>query len=201
MALQQVRGDTLVSQTGLAVSYNYDLCMDRIDLAGLQVTYTDVTGSAKTFTDSNVNTSTDVITISAHGYYTGEKVAATTNGTLPAGLSATNYYVIVVSSSTIKLATSAANAALGTAVDITAAAGGGTHTLTPAALGSVVVKLQASNDGTNYADVASYTVTISAAGTTNWSLVDYAFRYVRILHTPSAGVINLTVVLNAKSRS
>ena len=83
------------------------------------------------FSDSDVNTGTDVITVDENSYlYTGQAVALTTSGTLPTGLSATTYYIIRASSTTVKLATSVANANAGTAVDITAAAGGGTHTLT-----------------------------------------------------------------------
>lgn len=196
----RTRGDTLVAQTGLATSYSYDLDLSEIDGCALQVTYTDATPVAKTFVDGDVDTTENTITKTSHGFVSGLKVAATSDGTLPGGLSTTNYYVIVVSSSVIKLATSLANAVAGTAVDITSAAGGGTHTLTPAALGSVVVKAQASNDGTNFADLSGVTVTISAAGTTLWNVVDPFYRYLRILHTPSAGALNLTVVLNAKAR-
>lgn len=86
---------------------------------------------AFTFVDAAVNTGTDVITVDSNQYlYTGQAVALTTSGVLPAGLSATTYYVIYVSDTTIKLANSRANADDGTAVDITAASGGGTHTLT-----------------------------------------------------------------------
>jgi hypothetical protein len=51
---------------------------------------------------------------------TGLKVAL--SGTnLPTGLSATNYWVIVIDADTISLASSLANAVAGTKVDITAA--------------------------------------------------------------------------------
>ncbi len=54
-------------------------------------------------------------------------------GTLPAGLAlVTNYWVIAVDVDTIAFATSRANALADTRVDITAAAGGGTHTLATA---------------------------------------------------------------------
>ena len=83
------------------------------------------------FVDADVNTSTDVITVEENDFlYTGQAVVLSTTGTLPTGLSAGTYYVIKVSSTTIKLATSRANADDGTDVDITAASGGGTHTLT-----------------------------------------------------------------------
>lgn len=59
---------------------------------------------------------------------TGTRVRLTTTTTLPAGLSlATDYYVIKVTDSTFKLATSYANAVAGTQINITDA-GTGTHT-------------------------------------------------------------------------
>jgi len=86
---------------------------------------------AFTFIDANVNVATDVITVPTNEYlYTGQQVALTTSGVLPAGLSATNYFIIRVTATTIKLATSRGNADDDVAVNITAAAGGGTHTLT-----------------------------------------------------------------------
>lgn len=60
---------------------------------------------------------------------TGTRVRLTTTTTLPAGLAlATDYYVIKVSDTTFKLATSYANAIAGTQIDITSA-GTGTHTI------------------------------------------------------------------------
>lgn len=60
---------------------------------------------------------------------TGTRVQLTTTTTLPAGLAlATNYYVIKVTDSTCKLATSYANAVAGTAINITST-GTGTHTM------------------------------------------------------------------------
>lgn len=60
---------------------------------------------------------------------TGTRVRLTTTTTLPAGLAlATDYYVIKVTDSTFKLATSYANAIAGTAINITDA-GTGTHTM------------------------------------------------------------------------
>lgn len=60
---------------------------------------------------------------------TGTRVRLTTTTTLPAGLAlATDYYVIRLSDTTFKLATSYANAIAGTQIDITDA-GTGTHTI------------------------------------------------------------------------
>jgi hypothetical protein len=83
------------------------------------------------FVDGDVTVGTDAIAETAHGLFTGDVVQLTTTGTLPTGLAlATDYYVIRVDADSFKLAASAKDAEEGTAVDITAAAGGGTHTVT-----------------------------------------------------------------------
>lgn len=86
-----------------------------------------------TFVDANVNTGTDTITVASNLYlYTGQAVALTTSGVLPTGLSATTYYIVRTSATEVQLATTRENAVLATptVVNITAAAGGGTHTFT-----------------------------------------------------------------------
>lgn len=85
-----------------------------------------VNASNTTFTADT----TDVITVSSMtAYPTGTPVTVTTTGTLPGGLLVdTVYYIINSSATTGKLATTAANATAGTAVDITSV-GSGTHTL------------------------------------------------------------------------
>lgn len=86
-----------------------------------------------TFANTDVNTGTDIITVPTNtSLYDGTVIRVTTTGTLPTGLSlATDYYVIRQSATTIKLATSLANALAGTpvAIDITAQ-GTGTNTVT-----------------------------------------------------------------------
>lgn len=83
------------------------------------------------FVDGDVNTGQDTIAETAHGLRTGQAVQLTTTGTLPSPLAtSTTYYVIRVTANSIKLATSLDNANAGTAIDITSAAGGGTHTVT-----------------------------------------------------------------------
>ena len=72
---------------------------------------------------------TDVCTSTATVPNTSTCVQLTTTTTLPAGLSlATNYFIIKVSSTTFKLATTIALAEAGTGVDITGT-GTGTHTV------------------------------------------------------------------------
>ena len=70
-----------------------------------------------------------VVTLASHGFQTGDMIYLTTTGALPTGLSQnTIYYVINVTTSTFRLATSAANAAAGTAIN-TSGTQSGTHTL------------------------------------------------------------------------
>ena len=84
-----------------------------------------VSASSETFT---ANASTDELTISGD-YVTGQKVRVSSSGTLPGGLSAsTSYYAAQVTSSTIKLAESVADAFNGVVVDITST-GSGNHTI------------------------------------------------------------------------
>lgn len=92
---------------------------------------TNTLGFSDTFT---ADAGTDVITWTSttnkpSNILTGTRVRLTTTTTLPGGLAtATDYYVIKVSDSTCKLATSYANAIAGTAINITDA-GTGTHTM------------------------------------------------------------------------
>ena len=83
------------------------------------------------FATTDVNTGTEEITLTAHGLENFQKVQFTSTGTVPAGLTAsTTYYIIVVDANTIKVATTYYNAFTGTAINITSV-GSGTHTLTP----------------------------------------------------------------------
>jgi len=159
---------------------------------GMLLNLTVATADSNTFADEDVDVDANTITNAAHGYYTGLKVAATTTGTLPAGLSATDYYVIRVDADTIKLATSAANAIAGTAVDITAAAGGGTHTLTPAALSGASYKLQYSMDGVTYID-SGVTNNVTTTAKFLHEKVDPMFNWVQVVWTLTAGQIGYTV--------
>ena len=78
---------------------------------------------------SAINTSTEVITISDHGWSTGDEVRWVEGDTTATGLvDGTTYFVIKTGASTIKLATSSSNATAGTAINITAQ-GTGNHKL------------------------------------------------------------------------
>lgn len=102
-------------------------------------------GSAfTTFATTDVNTATEEITVN-RSFQTGDPVRLKTTGTIPAGLAvATNYYVIRVSSTVIKLATTQANADAGTAIDITSV-GAGTHSIGNSGAFDTVVNVQEYN--------------------------------------------------------
>lgn len=93
---------------------------------------TNTLGQSDTFTADDT---TDICTWSStanipSNILTGTRVRLTTTTTLPGGLAtATDYYVIKISDTTFKLATSYANAIASTAIDITTT-GTGTHTVT-----------------------------------------------------------------------
>lgn len=95
----------------------------------------DATTNTLGFPDNfTANAGTDICTWTTNVNYSynvliGTRVRLTTTGTLPAGLAlATNYFVIPITDTTFKLASSYANAIAGTAIDITDA-GTGTHTV------------------------------------------------------------------------
>lgn len=90
-----------------------------------------VTGTlAAVLAPSAVDATANTLTAVAHGFITGDRVRGTTGTTLPGGLSlATDYWVIKVSADVFKLASSLANSAAGTAIDISDQ-GTGNHTFT-----------------------------------------------------------------------
>ena len=114
-------------QAGAANSYRRFL-----NVAGFSeiIEYPDLPANNGTaLTSATAEADDDLITKAAHGLVTGDRVVLTaiTNG---AGLTqGSTYYVIKVSSSTFKLASSLANAAAGTGIDITT--DGTSITITP----------------------------------------------------------------------
>jgi hypothetical protein len=71
------------------------------------------------FNPSDVTNADDIITIANHGLGTATKLLYTAGGTKVTGLSTgTSYYVIVVDSNTIQLASSVNNALAGTAITL-----------------------------------------------------------------------------------
>lgn len=81
------------------------------------------------FTDTDVNTGTNVITVTAHGLTTGTGIIFTSSSPPAPLVTTTVYFVISTGTNTIKLATTYANAVAGTAIDLTTAGGAVTDTL------------------------------------------------------------------------
>lgn len=144
-----------------------------IDVKGEGITDTTVSYTALAdlaFVDGDVNTSTDAITETAHGMLTGAgPFRLSTTGVFPTATPAlavdTNYWIIAVDADNYKLATSKANAIGGTAIDITAASGGGTHTLRRVQHDVVCAQLV---QGLNAVPGANYTATqVTGAGETD----------------------------------
>lgn len=89
---------------------------------------------------ATANTGTDILTVASQAYTVANYIWLTgmrctfsnSGGSLPTGISAaTNYFIIALSATTIRVATTQANASAGTYIDITGA-GSGTNTLTTA---------------------------------------------------------------------
>jgi hypothetical protein len=149
--------------------------------------YSNTIVAPQTFVYANVNDSTDRITISSHGWTqtqvdssTGIPVVLTLVDTITNLSDGTTYYVIVVDSNTIKLATSIANAQAGTAIDLTKVADGeADNTLNP----WVVVT----------ADVEwKQTITVPAGVT---AVNNYNLKFIA---SAPAGIANETVYANYK---
>lgn len=78
-----------------------------------------------TFANSDVNVTTDTITLTGHTLKTTDPIAFTAGVSTPAPLvSGTTYYTIFVDENTIKLASSASNAIAGIALDLTSVGSG-----------------------------------------------------------------------------
>lgn len=154
------------------------------------------TPTNKTFASTAVDVDTEVITVAAHGYTTGLKVQISNPGTLPTGISpTTDYFVINLTTNTLQLASSLANALAGTPINISAQ-GSGTNTVEVTALAGANVKLQKSNDGTVWTDEGSPTnITVDA---NLWlGKLNPEGAYMRVAYTATAGsftVVNLILV-------
>lgn len=163
--------------------------------------------TAKSFAaDTDVNTGTDTITEAAHGYPTGLKIQLTSTGTLPAGVTtATDYYIIALTSGTYQFAASLANAQAGTAIDLTnVGTAASTHTTTPVALAGAAISLEMSNNyvpATNTGDFDPVaTATAITADGNLWIMdIDPEYAFVRVKHTLTAGSVSSVATLVVKS--
>ncbi len=141
------------------------------------------TGAALSITQgttSAVNVSTNIVTITSHGFATGAAVQLTSTGTLPGGLSlATTYYIINLTANTLAFATSLANAMAGTKIDLTTqGSSGAVHTITGSGI-TVSAQLQTSSDNSSWSDEGSSTP-ITASGNFWLEKINPAANYMRV---------------------
>jgi hypothetical protein len=80
---------------------------------------TDVSSLTQSFSDTDVNTSTDTINISTHGFSTGDEVIFSQVAPEPLVGGSKTYYVIKVDNDNFKVAETSADASDGTAIDLT----------------------------------------------------------------------------------
>ena len=100
-----------------------------------------------------VNVSVDTITINDHRFVTGQRVTYNDGGgTAIGGLSDGVYYIIKHDRNNIKLASTANNAASGTAINLTGVGVGNAHTLN-VAFDGVNTKFKVTHDGGRHGNV------------------------------------------------
>jgi hypothetical protein len=154
------------------------------------------TTNTKTFAAANVNTTTDSITITSHGFVTTDVVQFLVGtGVTPGGLTTTQYYYIGrVDANTVKLYNSAADANAGTgSVDLTTAGTGTDFTLTKTIPSAPIIRrITAIGSDTQ--------VTVDRAYATTYAGASYAystFIYTRPqgynLHRPFDGGVEMSV--------
>lgn len=150
---------TTVNSADIAFAHVY-----RKPVAAMATYNADGTGAGSTTVaetvlglQTTVNLTDNTVSIPAHGFATGKAIALSIgSGSLPAGLSATTYYLVAATADTVKFATSLANAEAGTAVDITDyGTTTQTMTLTPAIAGSGIFKVEMSTGTTVQTQVQS----------------------------------------------
>ncbi len=103
---------------------------------------------------SVVSISADTLTFNNHRFLTGQRVTYNDGGgTAIGGLADGVYFIIKVDQNTIKLASSASNAASSTAINLTSGAAGGSHTLN-VAFDSINTKFSATHSSGTKAGVS-----------------------------------------------
>ena len=129
-------------------------------------------------TDSDVvSISGDTLTFNNHRFVTGQKVTYNDGGgTAIGGLSDGSYFIIKQDQNTIKLASSASNAAAGTAIDLTSGAAGSSHTLNIAQDG-VNTKFKATHSNGTKAKISrAAQITLSINGVVQQPTAGYSIE-------------------------
>jgi hypothetical protein len=155
--------------------------------------------SGKTFASTDVNTTSEVITIGAHWYQTGDAVVYTNGGGTSVGnlINNTTYYVIKVSSTTIKLALSLIDANAGTAINLSSQGTGSAHrvynanyqaaAVTELSPTGVVKRIRITDPGDYYKDVPTVTIGTAWTASTVVTLGQQYFVSNRLYTVTTAG--------------
>jgi hypothetical protein len=154
------------------------------------------TVNTKTFAAADVNTTTDVITSTSHGFITGDVVLFDRGtGVVPGGLTTNQYYFVGrLNDNTLKLHNSLSDAQAGTSpVDLTTAGTGTNFTLTKTIPAAPIIRRVTAIGSDNQ-------ITLDRAYATTYSSVSYSystFLYVRPqgynLHRPFDGGVEMSV--------
>jgi hypothetical protein len=160
------------------------------------------TSQVATFLSGGVNSqifyTSGIVTKANHGYTSGRLGQLTTTTTLPAGLSTgTDYYIVKVTDNTFGFATSYATAFSTSGIVNVTADTAGVHTFTPTAA-SATAKIQYSNDGNTWLDIASMSGSTNSTGSVIYNQADAYWAYIRFMHTVAAGQANVSCVLTRK---
>jgi len=155
---------------------------------------------------SKINLQTDTLSQTSHGLTTGMKVlfATVTASVAPGGLTnQTTYFAIKLTDNQYKLASSALNAAGGTAVDITSLpTSNSTYTVTASTIilaSNTGWYWQSSNDNVNFSTTSISSFTFStfgsvSGGTILTDLASYAYKYLRMVFAgPTQGGVSISV--------
>jgi hypothetical protein len=155
--------------------------------------------SGKTFASTDVNTTSEVITIGAHWYQTGDAVVYTNGGGTSVGnlVNNTTYYIIKVSSTTIKLALSLSDANAGTAINLSSQGTGSAHRVYNANYQAtavaelsptgVVKRIRITDSGDYYKDVPTVTIGTAWTASTVVTLGQQYFVSNRLYTVTTAG--------------
>lgn len=187
---------TPVSVTESVTSTSAIYRVQNADRMSIQTVAVDATPDEQAFVAADVAIDpANTITITDHGFVTGLKVALTGTN-LPTGLSETDYWVIVVDEDTIQLAADLADALAGDAVVITDAGTTADAELTPAALATSTVEVEASLDGENFFSYATpKEIEITETANAFLDCGQLTVPYVKVSWTaPLEGALTLTVL-------
>lgn len=201
-------------------SFTVDVDAGKLDRFSIEVVY-----STGPVADAQVNTGTiditndTILVLSSHSFAMAQPVVFSTFPAFaPTPLTTgTTYFVVKISDSLLKLATTYAQAIVGDAIDITSVVGKSTQTWTlhaiPLNTGTANFSWLGSNDALNWVSVGSVgssvigsTQSLVSMGTASLSarLFDwgeFAYKYLRFTFAgPTYGVIRMRAYLSGKTR-